>query len=159
LQFALVNLFLLCIIVILVVKSSQKHLILLIHSVLLLLDCLNYFVLGFWVVGTSVAVARNVCSFVLSSPSHLGHVNPGLRLGLNFNLWLMVDESSSSYIRSCVSIKVFQTLYTNKILSLRNNDDPGLNGYIERWFHSLSIDKEGCLELLADLGAGFIDYF
>jgi hypothetical protein len=91
--------------------------------------------LGLRVVWAAVTIAGDVSGFVVLSPFYLRHVDPSLRLGLDFNRWGsdLVNVSGTSYHRSValssrsMSFKLLQPCDPLKDLILRNNKNPGLN--------------------------------
>ena len=64
--------------------SFEQLQILLVDTVLLLLYSFNNFVLCFWIIGPSIAVAWNISGLILSAPFSLCHMDP--------SLWLRLDS-------------------------------------------------------------------
>ena len=134
-----------------------------INSILFFLYCFNYFILSFWIIGTTITVAWNVSCIILTTPLSLGHMHPSLRLRFNSNCWYMnmiykssLSMKGSNWLGSLVSIKLFKTRNPFKLFCFRSDYNSSCDWKIQRRSHSTSINKPSTFKLLSKFCTNFI---
>lgn len=126
-------LFVVCIILLLLVgfsKLPQELLILLVHTILLFLNCLDYLTLCFQVTRSTVAIAWNLIGCIIPDPLDLSHMHPCFWLRLYFYRGpLCIDVGCASNVLSRCrrpTIEMLSTSEPRELFRLGNDHDTTL---------------------------------